>query len=100
MWRAATPVFDLATKKYSQKIPVRKCANWFAISSDGKYVAVTNSESNSVSIIDAKTQKVLSEIPVGKGPKRIDIANVPAIPSVIRCFVRRICGVQCHVGGS
>jgi len=74
-------VYDVATKKLSEKISVGKCPNWFAITSDGKYVAVTNSESNSVSIIDAKSQKVLSEIPVGKGPKRIDIANVPAMPS-------------------
>jgi YVTN family beta-propeller protein len=74
-------VFDLATKKYSQKIPVGKCPNWFAISTDGKYVAVTNAESNSVSIIDAKSQKVLAEVPVGKGPKRIDFADVPSMPS-------------------
>lgn len=71
-------VYDLATKKLSEKITVGKCPNWFAFTNDGKYIAVTNSESNSVSIIDAKAQKVLSEIPVGKGPKRIDIAYVPA----------------------
>jgi YVTN family beta-propeller protein len=75
---AGAYVYDLATKKLSPKIAVGKCPNWFAISSDGKYVAVTNAGSDSVSIIDAKTQKVLSEIPVGKGPKRIDIADVPA----------------------
>jgi YVTN family beta-propeller protein len=74
-------VYDLATKKLSEKINVGKCPNWFAITSDGKYVSVTNSESDSVSIIDAKTQKVLSEIPVGKGPKRIDVVNVPTLPS-------------------
>jgi YVTN family beta-propeller protein len=72
-------VYDVATKKLSEKISVGKCPNWFAITSDGKYVAITNAESNSVSIIDAKTQKVLGdEIPVGKGPKRIDVVNVPA----------------------
>jgi YVTN family beta-propeller protein len=74
-------VYDVATKKLSAKINVGKCPNWFAISNDGKYVSVTNSESNSVSIIDAKTQKVLAEIPVGKGPKRMDIVNVPTMPS-------------------
>jgi YVTN family beta-propeller protein len=71
-------VYDLITNKLSAKISVGKCPNWFAFTNDGKYIAVTNSESNSVSIIDAKTQKVLSEVPVGKGPKRIDIAYVPA----------------------
>jgi YVTN family beta-propeller protein len=70
-------VYDVATKKLSEKITVGKCPNWFAISNDGKFVSVTNSESNSVSIIDAKTQKVLAEVPVGKGPKRMDIVNVP-----------------------
>jgi YVTN family beta-propeller protein len=71
-------VYDLAAKKLSDKIGVGKCPNWFAITDDGKYVAVTNSESDSVSIIDAKTQKVIGpEIPVGKGPKRMDVVNVP-----------------------
>jgi YVTN family beta-propeller protein len=75
---AGVYTYDLTTKKMSQKISVGKCPNWFAISSDGKWVAVTNAESNSVSIIDAKTEKVLSEIPVGKGPKRIEFVDVPA----------------------
>jgi len=78
---AGVYVYDLQTKKLSQKIATGKCPNWFAVSSNGKWIAVTNSESNSVSILDARTQKVLSEIPVGKGPKRIEFVDVPATPS-------------------
>lgn len=78
---AGVYVYDVASKKLSAKIPVGKCPNWFAISSDGKYVAVTNAESNSTSIIDAKTHKVLSEIPVGKGPKRVEFVDVPEVAS-------------------
>ena len=74
-------VYDIASKKLSAKIPVGKCPNWFAMSSDGKYVAVTNAESNSTSIIDAKTHKVLAEVPVGKGPKRIEFVDVPEVAS-------------------
>lgn len=78
---AGAYVYDVASKKLSAKIAIGKCPNWFAISSDGKYVGVTNAESNSVSLIDAKTHKVLSEIPVGKGPKRIEFVDVPEVGS-------------------
>ncbi|HKD47639.1 MAG TPA: hypothetical protein VKB67_08130 [Rhizomicrobium sp.] len=78
---AGVYVFDLKTKKLSNKITVGRCPNWIAITTDGKSVAVSNTESDSVSIIDAKSEKVLSEIPVGKGPKRLEFVNVPAMPS-------------------
>ena len=69
-------VYDISTKKMSAKISVGKCW-WISISSDGKYVAVSNAESDSVSIVDGKTHKVLAEVPVGKGPKRLEIVDVP-----------------------
>jgi YVTN family beta-propeller protein len=73
-------VYDISTKKLSAKISVGKCPNWISISSDGKYVAVSNAESDSVSIVDGKTHKVLAEVPVGKGPKRLEIVDVPREP--------------------
>jgi YVTN family beta-propeller protein len=74
-------VYNLKSNKLSSKISVGSCPNWLAITSDGNYIAVSNAQSDSVSIIDAKTEKVLSEIPVGKGPKRLEFVNVPAMPS-------------------
>lgn len=71
-------VYDLATKKTSPLIHVGKCPNWIAISPDGKYGAVSNSDTNDCSIIDAHTQREVARVKVGKGPKRVLVLNVPA----------------------
>lgn len=42
---------------------------------NGKYVLVTNSEDNTVSIINAKTYKIIQTIPTGKGPHGFRISK-------------------------
>ena len=54
------------------------CPNWIAFSPDGKYATVSNSGSNSTSIIDTKTQQVAATVKVGEGPKRLLAMVVPA----------------------
>jgi YVTN family beta-propeller protein len=70
-------VYDLGAKKTSPMIQVGKCPNWIAFSPDGKYCAVSNSDSNSCSIIDTHTQHEVARVKVGKGPKRVLVVNVP-----------------------
>ena len=70
-------VYDLAHKKTSPMIHVGKCPNWIAFSPDGKYCAVSNSDSNDCSIIDTHTQREVARVKVGKGPKRVLVVNVP-----------------------
>lgn len=70
-------VYDIATKKLSEKIAVGKCPNWVTFSPDGKYSAVSNSDSGDCSIIDTKTQREVARVKVGKGPKRLIVVNVP-----------------------
>ena len=71
-------VYDIATKKTSPLIHVGKCPNWVAFSPDGKYCAVSNSDTNDCSIIDAHTHREVARVKVGKGPKRILVVRVPA----------------------
>jgi len=70
-------VYDLATKKTSPMIHVGKCPNWISCSPDGKYCAVSNSDSNDCSIIDAHTEREVARLKVGKGPKRVLVVKVP-----------------------
>jgi YVTN family beta-propeller protein len=72
-------VYDLATKKISPMIPVGKCPNWIAFSPDGKYGAVSNSDTNDCSIIDARTEREVARLKVGKGPKRVLVVKVPTV---------------------
>lgn len=69
-------VYDLATRKTSTLIPVGECPNWVAFSPDGRYCAVSNSDSNDCSIIDAHSQREVKRVKVGKGPKRVLIVRV------------------------
>lgn len=70
-------VYDVATKKFSSKIPVGKCPNWITVSPDGAFVAVSNSGSDDCSIIDTRTRREVARVKVGKGPKRLLALQVP-----------------------
>jgi YVTN family beta-propeller protein len=70
-------VYDVKAKKLSSEIHVGKCPNWITISSDGQYVAVSNSASDDCSIIDAQTGREIARVKVGKGPKRLLMVRVP-----------------------
>lgn len=68
---AGVYVYDVATKRISKEIHTGECPNWITISSDGSYVAVSNSASDDCSIIDANTRQEIARVKVGKGPKRL-----------------------------
>ena len=70
-------VYDLATRQTSPMIQVGRCPNWIVISPDGKYCAVSNSDSNDCSIIDTHTRHEVARVKVGKGPKRVLVVMVP-----------------------
>ncbi|HVN05470.1 MAG TPA: YncE family protein [Bryobacteraceae bacterium] len=71
-------VYDLASRKTSHLIHAGKCPNWIAISPDGKYAAVSNSDTNDCSIIDTRTEREVARLKTGKGPKRVLVVSVPA----------------------
>ncbi|HUB33633.1 MAG TPA: hypothetical protein VMA31_11410 [Bryobacteraceae bacterium] len=71
-------VYDLPTRQTSPIIHVGKCPNWIACSPNGQYCAVSNSDTNDCSIIDAHSHREVARIKVGKAPKRVLIVEVPA----------------------
>jgi YVTN family beta-propeller protein len=70
-------IYDLATRKLGKKITVGACPNWISMSKDGKYVAVSNADSDDASILDAHSEKEIARVKVGKAPKRLLVIDVP-----------------------
>lgn len=70
-------VYDTTAKKLVGHVAVGKCPNWITFSPDGKYGAVSNSDTNNASIIDAASLREVARVPTGKGPKRLLALNVP-----------------------
>jgi len=70
-------VYDIASKTLGRKITVGECPNWISMSKDGKYAAVSNADTDDASILDAKSEKEIARIRVGKAPKRLLVIEVP-----------------------
>jgi YVTN family beta-propeller protein len=49
---------------------VGRAPDWVTISPDGKDAYVANAGSNNVSVVDIKSMKEITKIPVGQVPKR------------------------------
>ena len=73
-------VYDIATKKLSEKIPTGRAPNWLTFSPDGRYCCVSNAGSDDCSIIDTKIRREVIRLKVGKMPKRLVVANAPSSP--------------------
>lgn len=70
-------IYDVSAGKIVGSVPVGDGPNWVTFSPDGKYVVVSNSGSDDVSIIDVKARRELARVKTGKIPKRVVIAGVP-----------------------
>jgi YVTN family beta-propeller protein len=71
-------VYDIPSQKFVGRVLTGSGPNWVAFSPDGKYVCVSNSGSDDVSIIDAKARHEAARLKVGRVPKRLVAASVPA----------------------
>lgn len=67
--------FDTATNNLIKKVEVGGHPAHIVFTQDGKYVLVTNNESNNVTVIDAKSYNVVQNIPTGKGPHGFRISQ-------------------------
>jgi len=61
-------VIDLTTGQVKDEVIVESHASALALSPDGKYVVVTNSGSDTLSVIDTKTDKVVEKIWARQSP--------------------------------
>ena len=69
-------VIDLKSMEKIADVRTGKNPHGAAISPDGNYVAVSNEENDSVSIINPTTNAVVRIIPVGRSPKRLAVEKV------------------------
>jgi YVTN family beta-propeller protein len=51
--------------------------NWLTFTPDSKTVYVTNSGLKSVSVIDVSSRKLMTTVPVGEVPKRLNTLVLP-----------------------
>jgi YVTN family beta-propeller protein len=51
--------------------------NWIVLSKDGKRAFVSNRGSDTMSVIDVDGLREIKQIPVGKYPQRMTVADVP-----------------------
>jgi YVTN family beta-propeller protein len=71
-------IYDIRTKKVTGQVATGDGPNWVSFSPDGKHACISNADSDDVSIFDVKARREVARIKVGKTPKRLVAARVPA----------------------
>ena len=74
---SAVYMYSLPDLKLLGSADVGKAPDWVTLTPDGKTAYVANAQSNSVSVIDIKSMKEVTRIPVGQVPKRNITALLP-----------------------
>jgi YVTN family beta-propeller protein len=69
--------YSLPDLKLLGSTGVGRSPDWVTLTPDGKTAYVANAASNSVSVVDIKTMKEITRIPVGEVPKRNITAVLP-----------------------
>jgi YVTN family beta-propeller protein len=77
MTNGSVYVYDVARRTFSKPIHTGDCPNWISVTPNGEYVTVSNSGEDTMSIIDAASEKVVADLKVGKVPKRLLAVDVP-----------------------
>jgi YVTN family beta-propeller protein len=67
---SAVYAYSLPDLKLLGAADVGRAPDWVTLTPDGKTAYVANAQSNSVSVVDIKTMKEVTRIPVGQVPKR------------------------------
>jgi YVTN family beta-propeller protein len=71
-------VYDLKAKKFTAgPLAAGDGPNWVDFTPDGKFVAVSNTDSNDVCIFNVKQRREVARLKVGKVPKRMAISIKP-----------------------
>jgi YVTN family beta-propeller protein len=74
---SAVYIYSLPDLKLLGSVEVGKAPDWVTLTPDSKSAYVANAQSNSVSVIDIKSIKEVTRIPVGQVPKRNITAMLP-----------------------
>ena len=75
-------IYNVRQKKIVGKVPTGIGPNWVTWSPDGKYICVSNTDTDDVSIIDWKGRREVARVKIGNGkvPKRLVAATIPVTP--------------------
>jgi YVTN family beta-propeller protein len=68
---------DTATLQPRAIVPVGDAPGWAATSPDGRTCLLPDTRSNSVSVVSYADAKEIARVPVGRGPKQIEVGRVP-----------------------
>lgn len=71
-------IYDVASGEFVGKVPTGGGPNWVVATPDGKYMCVSNTDSDDVSVIEIKKRSEVTRVKVGKVPKRLAVAIAPA----------------------
>jgi YVTN family beta-propeller protein len=74
---SAVYLYSLPDLKLMGSVDVGKAPDWVTTTPDSRLAYVANAQSNSVSVIDIKSMKEVTRIPVGQVPKRNITAMLP-----------------------
>jgi YVTN family beta-propeller protein len=66
-------IYDLDKQTLVGSVPTGDGPNWIVFSPDGKLAAVSNTDSNDVSIIDVAKRVEVARTKVGAAPKRLAV---------------------------
>jgi YVTN family beta-propeller protein len=58
-------------------VPVGTDPDWVTFTPDGRFAYVANAVANSVTAVDMRTYQPVATIPVGEGPKRNTVIQLP-----------------------
>jgi YVTN family beta-propeller protein len=79
----AVYVYDLKAKKFTAgPLAAGDGPNWVVFTPDGKFVTVSNTDSDDVCIFSVQERRKLTCVKVGKAPKRMAISIMPAASTV------------------
>lgn len=70
-------VYSLPDLELMAGIPTGTDPDWITFTPDSRFAYVANAVSNTVSVIDMENYTEVTQIPVGKGPKRNGIIRLP-----------------------
>jgi YVTN family beta-propeller protein len=70
-------VYSLPDLELLAGVPTGTDPDWVAFTPDSRLAYIANAVSNTVSVIDMQTLEEVTQIPVGKGPKRNGILRLP-----------------------
>ena len=74
---SAVYFYSLPDLKLQGSVEVGRAPDWVTLTPDGRMAYVANAASNSVSVIDIRSMKEVTRIPVGQVPKRNITAVLP-----------------------